>query len=431
MCDCREPGSLFPASKIGKPLCSECHSGSQSKQIEQQCYLFFPGRSSFNEFPRLCPTHWKLSKPKITNAELCLSSCLLRCNANKSSKAFILDNGVPRPLDSINDYLKLFHTDGCPHPSHPRGHPESFNNPFRNALEVESFVSRPCSPTATETDTFRARGIGEIMQSKSSRLGVHSNTYRYCRDLGLVDEMARLFVAELRHVTPKDHAQQPEWRSITLTFQPKRIQFLKLREFPEAKFFVCDIRYDAFLNPPNLHFGDQVLEIVPAWVKAETADKRKSGNCFHLRILPSPFYRKVVFRVNNRQVIGESDLLLRQRRGKGKVTRSREDLGFTLHQRRIVEVDKFSPAKMAGLEADYVIIEVDGKSVLEYSDSYIVRLIRNAIDKARDRSVVLAVMTARIYDALVNPRLGRVHSITQNAEFDVKAWSENKIFSVR
>ncbi|KAM7535356.1 hypothetical protein Aperf_G00000092740 [Anoplocephala perfoliata] len=86
---------------------------------------------------------------------------------------------------------------------------------------------------------------------------------------------------------------------------------------------------------------------------------------------------------------------------------------------------------MAGLEVDYIIIEVDGESVLEYSDSHIVRLIRNAIDKAMERSVVLAVMAARIYDALVNSRMGKVYHIAQNTEFDVNAWSENKIFNVR
>ncbi|KAM7535355.1 hypothetical protein Aperf_G00000092740 [Anoplocephala perfoliata] len=298
-------------------------------------------------------------------------------------------------------------------------------------MTVESFINRPYSPRVTETDSFRARGIGVSVQAKSSRLPVHSQAYSYCRDLGLEDEIAKLFVAELRHITPKDYAQQPEWRNITLTFQANSFESLKMREFPGGKFFVCGIRYSAFLEPPNLHFGDQVLELVPAWVQAEIDDERMRGNCFHLRILPSPFYRKVVFRANSCQLIRESDLLCRQRRGTPKVTRSREDLGFTLHQRRIVMVDRFSPAKMAGLEVDYIIIEVDGESVLEYSDSHIVRLIRNAIDKAMERSVVLAVMAARIYDALVNSRMGKVYHIAQNTEFDVNAWSENKIFNVR
>ncbi|VDL60140.1 unnamed protein product [Hymenolepis diminuta] len=434
MCDC--PCPCKPEKSVESLTCLESQYCCKLKEIEQKCYLDFPDRLNFSEFLRICPSHGNKSKPKVNEEESCVSTCLKKCKAD-SFKNF--ENGLPNSIDSIGEYLKLLQTEGSSHPPLPKSNPGSAADPIHKrlrALSLESFIKRPRSPVATETHSLRAQKVEEFIQPKPQNLNVRSHVYRYCRDLGLVDEIARLFEAEIRHITPEGCIQRPSWQNVSLTFLPNSLQYLKIREFSRGKFFVCGIRYDAFSNNPNLHFGDQILEIVPLGIQVHTDGGRNlsyvmNSSYFNLRVIPTPFYRKIILRAYERGILKESDSLSKRSTQKPEISNSWIDLGFILHQRKIIDVEKSSPAKLAGVKVNDVIIEVNGESVLEYSDSYIIRMIRNAIHESENRSIGLAVMPARIYDALMNPRNGKVYNIDQNAEMDVNTWSENKIFGVK
>nr|CDS27969.1 pdz domain containing protein [Hymenolepis microstoma] len=433
MCDCRCPDRSEKV--VENSTCLEGQYCCKLKEIEQKCYLDFPDRPNFNEFPRFCPSHGNKSKPTINEEETCLSKCLQKCKSD-SSQPF--ENGLPIPLDSIGECMKLFQTTGSSYPSFPKGNAGSTTDPIHKRLEamsLESFIKRPKSPVVTETHSFRAQKAEEFIQPKPKKLIVGSHAYRYCRDLGLVDEIARLFESEIRHLTPEGYVQRPSWRNVSLTFLPNSIQYLHLREFPGGKFFVCGIRYDAFSNDPDLHFGDQILEIVPLGAQSQADDRQNisyviNNGYFTLRVIPTPFYRKITFRTCD-NILKEIDAFGKRGTRKPEISRSWIDLGFIQHQRRIINVRKTSPAKLAGLKVNDVIIEVNKESVLEYSDSYIIRMIRNAIHESENRSVELGVVPAKIYDALMNVKNGKVYKIDQKAEMDVNAWSDNKIFGVK
>ncbi|VDO06714.1 unnamed protein product [Rodentolepis nana] len=433
MCDCRCPDKSEKI--VENSPCLESQFCCNLKEIEQKCYLDFPDRPNFNEFLRFCPSHGNKSKPTINEEETCLSTCLQKC---KSGSFQNFENGLPIPLDSIGECMKLFKTTESPYPPFPQGNPGSTTDPIHKrlgAMSLGTFIKRPRSPVFTETHSFRAQKDGEFIQPKPKNLNVGSHAYRYCQDLGLVDEIARLFESEIRHLTPEGYVQRPSWRNVSLTFLPNSLQYLHLKEFPGGKFFVCFIRYDAFSNDPDLHFGDQILEIIPLGAPSHADDRQSisyviNNSYFTLRVIPTPFYRKIILRAYD-NILQETGVVNKWIIRKPELSKSWIDLGFVQHQRRIINVKKNSPAKLAGLKVNDVIIEVNKESVLEYSDSYIIRLIRNAIHESKNRSVVLGVVPSTIYDALMNDKNGKIYKIDRKAEMDVNAWKDNKIFGVK
>lgn len=422
----RNPGSVD----------TPCRSSNGITNIEQCCYLKTPDRTFYNEFPRLCPVHGCLSRPRISEEESCLETCLKHCKPALPGFSNILENGIPRPLDSVGDYLKYVRRNGFAFPLPSRGNPGSAMDPYEKrikALEFDAMISRPKSPVVVDTYTFRARRPDEYLAMKPTLPDpVLTHVYRYCRDLGLVDEVVSLFLADLRHEYPDGYVRRPAWKHVTVLFRPDRFQTLTFRVFPGEKYFVCGIRHNAFTNNADLHFGDQVIEIMPACIQNQISDTpRKShvdnANCYRFHIIPSPFLKKIQLRVHDCQIIDESKVKKKTMEN----MRSQRDLGIIILQGKVVHVDKFSPAKMCGIQPDYRIIEVAGESVLEYSDSHIIRLIRNGINSTSAKSVELTVIPTRIYDVIVDPRKGQLFTIVKDAEFDVNAWTDNKVFGAR
>ncbi|KAL5965753.1 Syntenin-2 [Taenia solium] len=406
-------------------------------EIQQCCYLTFPDRNNYNEFLRLCPVHGCLSKPCVQKEVSCLEKCLLHCQSKSPHNLYQIENGLPKALDSVGDYLKHIHNCNFTYPRPKPGNPGSAADPFDKrikALQVDCMVSRPKSPVVKETFSFRSRRPGEVGMTKPIFLkGVRSQAYRYCRDLGLVDEAARLFIAELRHTFPEGYVERPTWQRVTLFFRPNTLEHLRLRALPGDKYFVCGIRYQDFSTPVDLHFGDQVVEIMPIWMQEQIKEAPRqqshadNKDGFQVIIVPSPFLRKIQLRVYDCPIINEFNI----KKKTIENTRSHRDLGFTIHRGRIVYIDKASPANMSGFEPDYQIVEVAGESVLEHDDSHIIRLIRTAIGRSSARAVELAVIPSRFFDLLMDPRKGKVCTIVRDAEFDVNAWSDNKVFGVR
>ncbi|VDM22714.1 unnamed protein product [Hydatigera taeniaeformis] len=416
---------------------ASCDLAFKFIEIQQCCHLTFPDRNNYNEFPRLCPVHGCLSKPCVEEEASCMEKCLLHCHSKSPHNLYAIENGLPKATDSVEDYLKYIHDCDFAHSRSSLGNPGSATDPFEKrvgALQVNSMASRPRSPVFTATFSFRSRRVGEAGPAKPTFLeGVRSQAYKYCRDLGLVDETARLFVAELRHTFPEGYVERPTWQHVTLFFRPNTLEHLMLRAFPGDKYFVCGIRYQDFNNPVDLHFGDQVVEIMPIWMQEQIKDasqqRSHSDNAdgFQAMIIPSPFLRKIELRVYDCPIINEFNIKKRTLEN----ARSNRDLGLAIHRGRVVYIDKASPAKISGLEPDYQIVEVAGESVLEYDDSHIIRLIRTAIRRSLTRAVELAVIPSQFYDVLMDPRRGEVYTLVRDAEFDVNAWSDNKVFGVR
>ncbi|KAL5108645.1 hypothetical protein TcWFU_002791 [Taenia crassiceps] len=443
MCECRSGTAVL--GSVDCNLLTTCQDQTYEScdppfkfiEIHQCCHLTFPDRNNYNEFPRLCPVHGCLSKPCVQKEVSCLEKCLLHCKPKSPHSLYRIENGLPKALDSVEDYLKCIHSSGYTYPRPQRGNPGSAADPFDKrvkALQVDCMVSRPKSPVFTETFSFRSRRQGEVGMTKPTFLkGVQSQAYKYCRDLGLVDETARLFIAELRHTFPEGYVERQTWQYVTLFFRPNTLEHLRLRALPGDKYFVCGIRYQDFSTPADLHFGDQIVEMMPIWMQEQIKDAPKqrnhAGNTdgFQAIIIPSPFFRKIQLRVYDCPIINEFNIKKKTKEN----TRSHRDLGFTIHRGRIVYIDKTSPASMSGFEPDYHIVEVAGESVLEYDDSHIIRLIRIAIERSSARVVELAVIPSRFYDMLMDSRKGKVCTIVRDAEFDVNAWSENKVFGVR
>ncbi|KAH9284273.1 hypothetical protein ECG_03191 [Echinococcus granulosus] len=442
MCECRLGAAAFGSVSRNSLTTSQerpdvpCDLAFKFIEIEQCCHLTFPDRYNYNEFPRLCPVHGCLSKPNVQREVSCLENCLLHCQSKLPQKLPKVENGLPKTFDSVESYLKHIHDCDFAYPQTSPGNPGSAADPFDKrvkALQVDCMISRPKSPPVIETFSFRSRRPGEVGMTKPTFLeGVRSQAYKYCRDLGLVDETARLFIAELRHTFPEGYVERPAWQHVTLNFRLNTLEHLMLRAFPGDKYFVCGIRYQDFNTPVDLHFGDQVVEIMPTWIQEQTTEApRQQGHAsnmdnFQIMIVPSPFLQKIQLRVYDCPIINEFNIKKKTREN----TRSHRDLGFTIHRGRIVYIDRASPAKMSGFEPDYQIVEVAGESVLEYDDSHIIRLIRTAIERSSTRATELALVPSRIYDILMDPRKGKVCTIVRDAEFDVNAWSDNKVFGV-
>ncbi|VDD82618.1 unnamed protein product [Mesocestoides corti] len=298
-------------------------------------------------------------------------------------------------------------------------------------LEGSTLAFRAKGPVAVNTHTMRAKRPEEFDRPKTPFRDVaRSHLYHYSRDLGIPDEVPRIFLAELRNVYPEGFVRRPVWRDINVYRQPGSIKDLTLKAFPGHKFFICAIKYIEFFKQADIHFSDQVLEISSTWLpehrKPQITSHAESLDYFCLRILPSPYLCKLELRVYNCAVIDE--FAIRKRTLENM--RSHRDLGFTIHQGCITHVDQFSPAQVCGFKPDYQIVEVNGQSVVSYVDSLIVRLIRNALGRNVGRRVEVAVIPKRVYDVLMDPRKGKHYNVISNAGFNLEFWTAHKVFGV-
>lgn len=403
-------------------------------KVEQKCYLKFPERHSYNEFPRICPTHGILSKADAPKQQLCDYSCYRHCPPPPEKCTCFFWDGQPPTLDSVGEYLQYIHEHGLPYPPPPKAIPGGPSDSFTDrikCLEGGTLSCKPRSPVAIGTHTVRSVMPEDCERPKTPIEDiVHAHIYEYAQALGVEDEVPRVFLSELRRVYPEGFVHRPVFKEVTVFRKPNKIDNLALKALPGGKFFVRTIQYADFFNSPDIHFGDQVLEIDHQWLEERgmpfVLSHARHLDMFRMKILPSPYMRRITLKVRDCAIINEYDIPKKTLEN----MRSHRDLGFTIHNGCTTAVDHFSPAKIVGLEPDYHIIEVDGQSVLNCADSQIVRLMRNAINRPNSRKVELAVIPERIYLALVNPKIGKHYNVIRNAGFNIGFWTENKVFGV-
>ncbi len=409
-----------------------CTKFEPFQRIQQKCVLKFPDRKNFNEFFRICPTHGKLSNSELPKEQPCNHACLNHCPPPDNDYPCFYWDGIPLALDSVGQYLEHIHKHGYPYPPYPKALPGSPGDKFENrikALEGHTLSCRPKGPVAVETHTLRAKYPEHCRRPKTPIEDiVHAHIYEYAKAMGIEDEVPRVFLSELRHVYPKGFVHRPVIKDVIIYRKPKAIVDLAIKAFPGNKFFVRTIKYSDFYNSPDLHFGDQIMEIDPRWLedkKMPTGDA-KDLDMFTMKIMPSPYVRRLKLRVHECAIINEYDVPVKTLEN----MRSHRDLGFTIHLGRITAVDHHSPAKESGFKPNYHIIEVDGVSVLNFTDEQMVRMMRNRINKHMRREVDVTVIPERVFDTLTDKRVGKHYNVISNAGFNIAFWTEAMISGV-
>ncbi|VDK32441.1 unnamed protein product [Dibothriocephalus latus] len=400
-------------------------------RVKPDCVVEFPDRKNYNEFPVVCPVHGILCKPgegafKKGKPKECAYGCPKHCPPKGTGLPSFYAFGVPKAKDSIQEYLDYVWKYGLAFPPPPKPISGGASDKLANQLlplRGNSLACRPRSPCVVGSHSVRARRPEECDRPETPIENVSlTHVYHYVKDLGVENEEWKLFYSQLCRVKPEGFVQRPIAQDVYVCRKPKHKQELLVKLLPNNKCFIYNINYNDFFGQPDVHYADQVMEFNHNYLEDApqpyTSSHADSMDKFILRLRPCPYLRWLTLRVYECAIINEFTLPRKTMNN----MRSHRDLGFTIHKGRITAVDHDSPAKIAGFEPDYHIIEVDRQNVVRCPDSQIIRLMRTALNTNRQRRCEVVVLHERIYQTLEEPKVGKLHRIICNKGFHLDRW---------
>ncbi|KAF7232629.1 hypothetical protein EG68_10096 [Paragonimus skrjabini miyazakii] len=304
---------------------------------------------------------------------------------------------------------------------------DSFDN-RRIAFNGQQLSFTPRGPVVVDSHSFKAlTGCNRREPRTGAGKSPLGFVYAYLEDLGLFSEWCAVFRSEMRHVVPADVCIR-EPQKYVLIYRKRHCPGLALNVMPNFRCFVTQIDYSQFECKPDLHYGDQILELNHCILQRDFSYAARSSqeqDAFRLRIRPCPYLKWLNMTMGSCPLVTE-DISIRPTRDN---MRSHLDMGFSLINGCVTSVAVNSPAQEAGLQPDHHIVEIENIFVANHTDQQIINMIRQHITDSPTRSVSLVVMPEQIHSQLQSIR--NIHHIVINDGFHLDAWINAVPFGLR
>ncbi|KAF8568169.1 hypothetical protein P879_00958 [Paragonimus westermani] len=403
-------------------------SASPIYSVITDCVLDWPDERNCNEFPVVCPAHGTLSAWYLkSNSDQCTcGKNLLHPSEEAESSPHQLRR---RAGTSVREILEQLWGDvPCLLRGLNSGTPvDSFEN-RRVVFNGQQLSFTPRGPVVVDSHSLRA--LTDCNRRKpqtgagKSPLGF---VYAYLDDLGVVNEWSTVLRSEVRHFVPADvHIREPQ--KYVLIYRKRHCPGLAVNVMPNVKSFVTYIDYSQFECKPDLHYGDQILELNHCILQRDfsfAACSSQEPDAFRLRIRPCPYLKWLNMTMGLCPLVTE-DTSIRSTRDN---MRSRLDMGFSIFHGCVTSVAVNSPAQEAGLQPNQHIVEIANIFVANHTDQQIINMIRQHIKDSPTRSVSLVVMPEQIHTQLQSTR--NIHHIVINDGFHLDAWVNAVPFGLR
>ncbi|KAF6776358.1 hypothetical protein AHF37_04582 [Paragonimus kellicotti] len=401
--------------------------------VTTRCVLDWPDEKNCNEFPVVCPVHGTLSTSylKLNNDQCTCVKNQLHSSEEASEASPHQHRRRRRTAASVREMLEQLwggENIPCLLKGMNSGTPaDSFEN-RRVAFNGQQLSFTPRGPVVVGSHSFKALTECNRRQpctgAGKSPLGF---VYAYLEDLGLFSEWCAVFRSEMRHVAPADvYIREPQ--KYVLIYRKRDCPGLAVNVMPNIKCFVTHIDYSQFECKPDLHYGDQILELNHCILQRDLSFAARSSqeqDAFRLRIRPCPYLKWLTITMGSCPLVTE-DTCVRPTRDN---MRSHLDMGFSIHNGCVTSVAVNSPAHEAGLQPDHHIVEIANIFVANHTDQQIINMIRQRITDSPTRSVLLVVMPEQIHSQLQSIR--NIHHIVINDGFHLDAWVNAVPFGLR
>ncbi|TGZ67253.1 hypothetical protein CRM22_004913 [Opisthorchis felineus] len=404
--------------------------------VTADCVLEWPDENSFNEFPVVCPVHGILSRwcLKAGTKDCTCGPPVIKESGNPVDEGDRTSRARARRHNTIQEVLQgLWGGEEIPCllKGLNSGTPADSLTSRRAAFTGEQLSLTPRGPVIVNSHSLRARtGCNRRKPHQNIDTLPLAHVYEYLNDLGMDSEWCVIFISQIRHVMPPDLNIRYPYKDATL-YMKIGTRGLLLNVFPDTKCFVTRINYDDFQLRPELHYGDEVMEIhhgvLRRYFDDEVYPQRSAlkEDVFQLRLRSCPFLKWLRLGMGPCPLVTEKS----KSRLNPHTLRSHIDMGFTIHNGCVTAVAVNSPAREAGLLPDHHIIEVGGVFVLHHTDQQIIQMIRQKISANPRRFVDVVVMPERLHKQLQS--VNNPHRIVSNQGFHLDPWVNAKPFGLR
>ncbi|CAH8826243.1 unnamed protein product [Trichobilharzia szidati] len=396
--------------------------------VTADCVLEWPDPDNCNEFPVICPVHGIWSRWCVQpDKGICTCKTDSKSDTSKDKSAGDKpDRNIQEILRKIWDgelpgYLTNLNSGGASDPVEKR----------HACFTGAQLRLTPRRPVIVNSHSVRALSLSKQRKPKISINRVPLTiVYAYLADMELYKEWCALFRHQLRHTFPEDLNFREVYREENI-YRKQNCSGILVNVFPNKKCYVTHMDYSKFVIRPNIHYGDQILELKHCVLEEidepfpTTARSAQTNDVFHLRTRPCPFLKYFVINVGQCPVINELTMI----REKRNAINSYYDLGLQIHNGCITAVAVNSPAKEAGLQPDQQIVEVNGHFVIDHSDIQIISLIRQILSNRKTHSVGLLVIPRRIHEHLQT--VNNLHQVISNQGFHMGSWVNAVPFGLR
>ncbi|CAL8078922.1 unnamed protein product [Calicophoron daubneyi] len=390
--------------------------------VTADCVLEWPDAPNCREFPVICPVHGILSYWSPENASCLCPFARKKVTLPKLSVPEQKKRVRRRDENSIREILlRIWGGEDIPCGFRflNSGTPADSLANRRAAFTGAQLSLVPRGPVIVNSHSLRALTNENRRpprpQPESLPLGY---VYAYLRDLDYFNEWCAVFKSQIRHVLPQDVNCTVQYKEVTVCRKKYR-NGVKINVFPGLSCFVISIDYSDFEIKPDLHFGDQILELNHCILQHDNIELSRSPqqkDVFRLRVRPCPFLKWLVLKMGPCPLVTEMERV----RVRKSASRNHRDLGFQINNGCVTAVAVGSPARQAGLLPDHHIIEVGDRFVATCPDDVIASLIRQNIQASPLREAEIVVMPQRIYNKLKS--VHNLYNIATNEGFNLDAW---------